>query len=219
MSSCNFLSLFPEMGGKGGCKPVFFFVSMVTMSAIPTQEPTTVTAGDTIQWQIALPDYPATDGWTLKYALRGSAGVINITSTASGADHLVTVAAATSALWAHGTYQFTRYVEKGVAETLERATLDSGTITVERNWAAVTTAVDTRSHVKKVLDAIEAVLEGRASRSDAEYEVDTGNGRRRLKSVPVAELIALHSRYKILYQQELAAAGISVNGRKLRVRL
>lgn len=207
------------MPGKGGCKPVFFFVQMGTMSAMPTQEPTTVTAGDTIQWQIALPDYPATGGWSLKYALRGSAGVINITSAASGADHLVSVTAATSSPWAPGTYHYTKYVEKGAGASLERVTLGSGTITVECNWAAVTTAVDTRSHAKKVLDAIEAVLEGRASRSDAEYEIDTGSGRRRLKSVPITELITLHSRYSVLYQQELAAqkiaAGLGVGNRIL----
>lgn len=194
---------------------------MGTMSAMPDKEPTTVTAGDTIQWQIALPDYPATDGWTLKYALRGSAGVINITSSASGSDHLVSITAATSATWSYGDYQWTRYVEKGAGTTLERVTLASGTITIERNWAGVTTATDTRSHVKRVLDAIEAVLEGRAGRSDAEYEIDTGGMRRRIKSIPISELIALHSRYRHLYQQELAAQKIAAGmaaGNRILVR-
>lgn len=190
------------MPGKGGCKPVFFFVPMGTMSAMPTQEPTTVTAGDTIQWQIALPDYPATGGWALKYALRGSAGVINITSAASGADHLVSVTAAASSPWAPGTYHYTKYVEKGEGASLERVTLGSGTITVERNWAAVTTAVDTRSHARKVLDAIEAVIEGRASRSDTEYEIDTGSGRRRLKSLTPAELLDVRGRYSAIVWRE-----------------
>jgi hypothetical protein len=32
-----------------------------------TSEPVRITAGDTVAWTKALPDYPASAGWVLKY--------------------------------------------------------------------------------------------------------------------------------------------------------
>lgn len=193
------------------------------MSDIPTKEPTSVTAGDTITWLIALPDYPATDGWALNYALRGAAGNIDITATASGADYLVEITAANSAAWPFGNYQWTKYVEKGAGASLERVTLGTNTIIINRNWAAVTGSIDTRSHARKCLEAIEAVLEGRASRSDAEYEIDTGSGRRRLKSLTVEELLKFHSHYQQFVRQEdeqaRLNAGLSSGSGRLLTRL
>ena len=69
-----------------------------------TLEPSRVTAGDTITWLRSLADYPASAGWVLSYTLINSAAKISITATASGADHLVTVAAATSAAYTPATY-------------------------------------------------------------------------------------------------------------------
>ncbi|SFO63572.1 hypothetical protein SAMN05216567_101887 [Variovorax sp. OK605] len=58
-------------------------------------------------------------------------------------------------------------------------------------------AGDVRSHARRTLDAIEAVLEGRATSATAEYEI---NGRR-LKYIPLNELHAMRSKY----QREVAA--------------
>jgi hypothetical protein len=65
----------------------------------PTTEPSRVTAGDTIAWTKSLPDSPASSGWILKYRLINAAGKIDITATAAGNDHAVSVPAATSAAW------------------------------------------------------------------------------------------------------------------------
>jgi len=37
-------------------------------ATIPTKEPLTIRAGDTIKWKRSIDDYKASDGWTLKYA-------------------------------------------------------------------------------------------------------------------------------------------------------
>lgn len=65
-------------------------------ASIPTTEPTIITPGDTIKWVRALADYPANDSWVLTYELVNSAYRYTVTAAASGADHLVTIAAATS---------------------------------------------------------------------------------------------------------------------------
>lgn len=188
------------------------------MTTIPTTAPSEIRAGDTITWRISLPDYRASAGWTLKYRLISSAGKFDITSAASGDDHLVTIAAAVSATYAAGTYQLIAYVEGG---TSERYTLSTTTITVLPDLAAATVATDTRSHARKALDAIEAVLEGRAARSDEEYTIDVGGSRRSVKSLPVADLLRLRSYYKNEVRSEEEAEALAQGlgtGRKVWVR-
>ena len=68
---------------------------------IPTSEPESLVAGDTVTWQKTLSDYPASDGWVLSYRLINAAGNIDITSSASGDDHLVSVAATATAGWSY----------------------------------------------------------------------------------------------------------------------
>ena len=68
------------------------------MASIPTTEPETITAGDSLTWKRTLADYPA-GTWTLKYRLINADGKIDLTATASGTDHLVSVAPDTSAVY------------------------------------------------------------------------------------------------------------------------
>lgn len=139
-----------------------------------TTEPSRVTAGDTIAWTKSLPDYPASSGWTLKYRLINAAGKLDITAAASGADHAVTVPAATSAAWPAGTYAVTAWVEKAA----KRYTVSvAGTILVEPNLAAAVAGIDTRSEAKKILDAL-MLAYASASASHAYVQEYTVAGRR-----------------------------------------
>ena len=74
--------------------------------AIPSVEPTAIIAGDTLAWTKSLADYPASAAWVLKYRLINAASKIDITATTSGADHLVSVAAAVTALYPVGLYTY-----------------------------------------------------------------------------------------------------------------
>jgi hypothetical protein len=65
-------------------------------ATVPTKEPLTIRAGDTIEWTKSIDDYKASDGWTLSYSFRSASGTIDITSTADGDDHAVCIAPATS---------------------------------------------------------------------------------------------------------------------------
>ena len=70
-------------------------------------EPEKLTAGVTWKWKKAnLANYPASK-WTLTYYLRkDGATATSFSATADGDTHLVTVAAATTAAYAAGVYDF-----------------------------------------------------------------------------------------------------------------
>lgn len=117
--------------------------------ATPTIEPASVVAGDTVTWQKTLADYPA-GTYTLKYRLINAAGKIDITATASGTDHLVSVAPTTTDDWAAGDYTWTAWVEA----TGFRATVGNGSITVRPNLAAETGGYDARSEAQVIYDQL-----------------------------------------------------------------
>lgn len=78
---------------------------------IPTYEPSSFVAGDTVKWTRSLSDYSAADGWSLSYAIRGVAAVdIDATVDTDGIGFAVTLTAAESAKLAAGQYQLVGYV-------------------------------------------------------------------------------------------------------------
>lgn len=174
---------------------------------IPTTEPASVNAGDTVKWLKSLPDYLASDGWTLSYTLINAGSKISITSTAQGTDHLVNVSNTTSAAWAAGTYDYRAQASKAS----EVYTVGSGRIVVKPAFSAAT--LDARSQVRKTLEAIEATLEGRASSATAEYQI----AGRQLKYIPISELLVLRDRLRADVAREdsaaAVAAGLSPRGR------
>jgi hypothetical protein len=128
----------------------------VAMSApVPSIEPTNLTAGDTVTWSRSLADYPATQSWVLSYRLINAANKIDITAAASGADHLVTVTAATSAAWQAGTYTWQAYVTKAA----ERYTVGAGSVVIKPNLAAQAAGFDSRSESLQRFDAIKAAYD------------------------------------------------------------
>lgn len=133
-------------------------------------EPSRLTAGDTLAWTRTLTDYPASAGWVLKYRLINAAGKIDITASASGADHAISVPAATSAAWLPGIYAWQSWVEKGV----ERYTQGTGQIEIARNLAGETAGLETRSNARQILDALLAAYALAAAKKAfvGEYEIE-----------------------------------------------
>ena len=175
---------------------------------IPTTAPTSVTAGDTIKFQISLTDYPASDGWTLAYTLFGISGPpITWTGTASGAFHLVSIPAATTAAYAPGSYTATRSVSKGA----ERYTLGSAPVAITANPATMSTGFDNRSAARKVVDAIDALMLGTASTGQQEMNIDGTM----LKNYPVADLLKIRSVYLFQVSNEESAQRLA-NGKSPR---
>ena len=167
---------------------------------IPIIEPGIITAGDTITWLRSLPGYPATGGWALHYALRGLAA-IDIAASADGDNHLVSVIPATSAEYTDGIYTVQGYVTNGT----DRITVFSDTITIKPDLVSAVAGYDGRSHVKRVLDSIEAVIEGRASKGDQQLTIDGTT----LIKMTATELLQLRTRYKTEYRKEQRSARVA----------
>ncbi len=181
-------------------------------ATIPTDEPTRLRAGDTWKWTRTLADYPA-GTWVLKYRFKNAAGGFEIVASASGTDHAVTVAAATTGAYVAGSYQWMAWVESGS----EKFTIDTGSAEVEADYRSgtATTALDDRSHARKMVDQIETWLEAHPG-GEVEYEI----AGRRMK-YDKAGLIKLLDRYKSEVAKEDDAARLAAglpSRRKLLVR-
>ncbi len=165
------------------------------MVGVPTGEPEAVVVGDTWRWRrgdlVSL--YPAGDGWTLTYVLLNEAGKITIAASADGDGFLVDEAAAATAAHAAGRYRW----EASVSKDEDRFRVGTGTIEVRPDFAAAE-SLDTRSHARKVLEKIEAVIERRATKDQEEYTIDG----RSLKRTPIPELTALRDRYRAEVRRE-----------------
>jgi hypothetical protein len=162
---------------------------------IPDTEPTRINAGDTARWLKSLADYPASAGWALAYTLVSAAQRYTFSGTASGDDFLVNVAASTTTGWAAGSYAWRAQVSRAG----EVYTVAEGQVEVAPAFGA---AVDARSAARRGLDAINAVLENRATAGVAEVTI----GGRAVKHIPLPELLALRDRYRIDVAREEAAA-------------
>ena len=173
------------------------------MATILNIEPSTIIAGDTWQWDRRdLSDYPASS-WTLKYYLLKADKQIEIIASANGDYFRVVVAASVTANYPAGIYKWNAYASKGT----ERYKVDEGTLEIKADYAAQTTGYDDRSHVKKTLDAIEAVIEGRATQDHLSYSI----AGRSITKISPEELIRWWSFYKQQYRKELDAERIANN--------
>jgi hypothetical protein len=182
-------------------------------ATVPTTEPADFVAGDTLTWSRSLSDYPA-GTWTLKYRLINAAGKVDITASASGTDHLVSVASATTAAYTAGVYAWLAWVEK----TGERHTVGNGTITIKPNIAALNT-LDARSNAKKILDQLMAAYTTYTASNGhvAEYEI----GDRRMKYRSAADIIEQIDRWKAIVAAETRAERIAAGlgaGNSIKVR-
>ena len=167
---------------------------------IPLNEPLTLVAGDTVSWDRKdLSNYPSSV-WTLKYYFVKTNEQIIITASANGDYFRVVVAASITTNYPAGIYKWNAYVSKGT----ERYKVDEGTLEIKTDYAAQTTGYDDRSHIKKTLDAIEAVIEGRATQDHLSYSI----AGRSIAKISPEELIRWWSFYKQQYQRELDAEKI-----------
>jgi len=167
-------------------------------------------AGDTLDFLDSVPEYPPVDGWTLKYRLvprftSPAQAPIEITASTSGSDYRVQATAAITAAWKAGFYTWSRWVEKAGPI---RQSLGDGQLQIIEDPSAAVAGYDGRSHVRKVFDAISAVIEGRASKDQEEYTI----GGRSLKRTSIPDLLVLRDRYKAELGNEEAAEKIASGG-------
>lgn len=178
---------------------------------IPTEEPKAIHAGETLKWRKSLPDYLPSDYWTLVYQFRGPGPGLDAVAAPDGDDHLVTIAAATTAAMAGGLWFWQAYAEKGA----ERYFVTSGQLNVTAPLPDKDQTYDGRSLIKKILDAIDAAILGKATKDQLKYKI----GDRELERYSLADLGELRKNYAALYQQELQAAGLAKGRSKFKTVL
>jgi len=171
--------------------------------------PASFTAGDSLAYTDSLSDYPASSGWVLSYVLVKDGTQINISSSADGDDHSVSVLASATVLYDSGTYHWQAFVTK----TTERYTVGTGIVAINPDFATQSTGLDDRSHAKKVLDALEAVIEGKAGKDITSYSI---GGRSVTKMTP-EEILMWRDKYRAEYRKEQVAAG-NVTSNTIKVR-
>jgi hypothetical protein len=156
-------------------------------------------AGDTWTWTEELTrvgiGYSAADGYILKYFFRGPS-VLDLVATSDTNATGFAIAATptqTKALQP-GTYQW----QQVVFLNGDRTELGRGTVEVLADIQSAAAGAETRSFVKQTLDAVQAVITKRASRSDLEYMV----AGRQLRSIPMMDLLKIEGEFKARYRRE-----------------
>lgn len=162
----------------------------------PTVEPVEFVAGDLVMWRRT--DLAAyISGYTLGYTFRPAGGgptPTNVVATVSGSEFRVAMAAAVTSLMTAGRWTWQSYLTR--TSDSARVGLGNGLVQVLPNL--VTETGDTRSHARKMLDAIEAVMAGRATHDVASYTI----GGRQINKISPDDLIKWRAYYQAQVAQE-----------------
>jgi hypothetical protein len=172
--------------------------------------PKKLTAGESLSWSVSLSDYLASESWVLTYTLVKSDTRIQIVSSASDDDHLIEIPSTTTENYSPGTYDYQAHIFNGA----EKYQVDAGVIEVVTNFAAQSSGFDSRSHAKIVLDALEAAIEGRASKTQMSQMV----GSVQVQHMTLTEQIKIRDQYAFKYRKELVAAGKIKSRRTIKTR-
>jgi len=167
----------------------------------PTQEPDLLVVGD--RWTWRRPDLAATydpADYALTYEYHEDSGgggshKFTLTATETTDDYIIEISSATTAAYATGDFHWYAFITR--SSDSERIAVDDGYAKIELDFAD--TNADHRSHAKKVLDAIEAVLENRASQDQMSYSI----AGRSLARMSIDDLMTFRNRYRAEYNEEL----------------
>lgn len=181
---------------------------------------TEIIAGDTLDFETTVNDYPATDGWTLKFRLvprvTGTAISITCATASDGVSYRAQVAPSTTANYVAGEYTWNSWVEKSGA----RQVVESGQVTILPDPAVQTAPYDNRSWAAKMLDAMETAWLAHMGGSPLRLEYSIGD--RSVKYRDKAEFIKERNYLKQeVYNEDKAQALANGTGlgNKLQVRI
>lgn len=174
---------------------------------VPEKVPASLVAGDTWEWTKDLPDYPRTT-WTATFYFENKDKTFSVTGTGSTSVHSFSIPAATTAGYPAGRYLYRLRVNDG---TTYKA-IEQGWVEVGVDPAAAGTR-DIRSDARKMLDALNATLIGKASNDQLSMSIQG----RSLSRMSPAELMDWRDRVRseVRAEEQAASAGL---GRNIRVR-
>jgi len=180
---------------------------------IPTTEPDSLRVGDTWKWTKLLSDFAPADSWVLNYALTlqaSTSALIQIVTTDNGdGTHLASVAKATTAAYTAGDYSWHSFVTK----TTDRHSIEQGQIVLLKDLDAG--AVDSRSDIKKTLDALQATILSKASMDQLSYSLG-GVSFARMTPSDLNDWEAIYQqKYDAELNKERSARGLATGNRIL----
>lgn len=160
---------------------------------------TEIIQGATYNWEVKLADYLPSDGWSLKYYLRGVGTGLDITATDEDDVFQVEINATQSAALTMGSYAWQSFAEKSA----DKIFIAGGNLKIKEGFSTINAATtfDNRSAIKIALDAIDALLANKATLDQQRYVI----GNRQLDRIPIPDLLNLRKEYQKLYNQELRA--------------
>tara|TARA_R110000772_G_scaffold55679_1_gene127072 strand:+ start:306 stop:896 length:591 start_codon:yes stop_codon:yes gene_type:complete len=172
----------------------------------PSQEPETLVVGDLWVWQRPdlVADYP-TDQYALTYEFHcdsggGGSHKFTITATETTTAYIVEVASTVTDNYTADQYKWYAFITR-TADS-QRVAVDNGMTTLVANFAD--TNADLRTHAKKVLDAVQAVIENRATIDQSSFSI----AGRSLSRMSIDELFTVRDRYRAEYNEEVKKARI-----------
>lgn len=172
----------------------------------PVQEPDRLVTGDRFAWQRPdlVTDYPLAD-YTMTYHFSQDSGGggthhFTLSSTEANDNYYFEKPSSETTNLVAGDWKWQLYAIR--TSDSERVTLDYGI--TKFSLGELDTNNDLRSHAKKVLDAIEAVIEGRATIDQSSFSL----GGRSLSRLSVDELMTFRDRYHAEYLKEVKLARI-----------
>ena len=169
--------------------------------------PQNITAGLTFRHEIKLPHFRAPD-WSLVLLLRGPSAIdVLSVPAADGTSHLLQAPASVTADWAPGAYTASLRRASG-ADLFE---VEALVINVVADITTLEAGHDPRSHAQRVLDSINAVIEGRATKDEKSYRINN----RELHRTPMADLLKLQEVYRARVRRE-RNKGMTGFGRPIR---
>lgn len=172
----------------------------------PGRVPQTLTVGDIWNWkrEDIVSDYPPAS-YTLTYSFRllsSAATEIALSGsviTESATAYTISVPDSTTVGYTKGDYTWQEYISNAT----DRIVLNTGFVTLEPNLDADTS--DPRSFWAKVLDAIEATIENRASIDQSSMSI----AGRSLSRMTIDELLTLRDRARFETGKEINKARIA----------
>ncbi len=181
---------------------------------IPDIPPAELTQGLTAKWTANPSQFPTSEGWRLSYRFAGPTPK-TFAAAASAGRHLVTVSATNSAALTEGEYSWQSYAAS--AAIGETYAVESGALTVARDYRLLGEGYDARSTAKQILDALDATLLGTATSAQQQMSVDG----RALSRYGISELLKLRDRYATIFASETNRARIAAgqaSTRNIRAR-
>ena len=144
-----------------------------------------IQAGDTFEYVVKYSKYSPAQGWSCHMLLRG-ASACTIESTVVADRFVIKAPADETSSFQAGDYKYFIYVEKDG----ERYLIEDGQVRVLQDYSDET--FDIRSQAKRILDAIDATLEKRATKDQASYKI----AGREIQKIQIQELLALRSKFQ-----------------------